>query len=238
MATQTHQFFTDRSKSPHNPSQLVSSSPYYKDPAEFTVHTQKHRSFCQATATVGAKSLVLLPVTVLEIEAGSRKVGALLPCGTRSPQAHRHPRPSRHVPPPHTTLVSPRADGSTAPHGLNLLFLYSFTRLRLRNGAAHTGTLSRETHDTRCCPISREQESVGVVTDLDNAIRARPGLRLLQGRPKNLGVPQQVDEPKLPIPQQQLRAARELKQLDRARVPRTSNYNINQAGGMRNNMGP
>ena len=98
MATQTHQFFTDRSKSPHNPSQLVSSSPYYKDPAEFTVHTQKHRSFCQATATVGAKSLVLLPVTVLEIEAGFRKVGALLPCGTRSPQAHRHPRPSRHVP--------------------------------------------------------------------------------------------------------------------------------------------
>ena len=41
MATQTHQFFTDRSKSPHNPSQLVSSSPSNKDPAEFAVHTQK-----------------------------------------------------------------------------------------------------------------------------------------------------------------------------------------------------
>ena len=119
MATQTHQFFTDRSKSPHNPSQLVSSSPYYKDPAEFTVHTQKHRSFCPATATVGAKSLVLLPVTVLEIEAGFRKVGALLPCGTRSPQAHRHPRPSCHVPLHTQHCIPPRADGSTAPHGLN-----------------------------------------------------------------------------------------------------------------------
>ena len=41
MATQTHQVFTDRSKSPHNPSHLVSSSPSYKDPAEFTVHMQK-----------------------------------------------------------------------------------------------------------------------------------------------------------------------------------------------------
>ena len=102
MATQTHQFFTDRSKSPHNPSQLVSSSPYYKDPAEFTVHTQKHRSCCQATATVGAKSLVLLPVTVLEIEAGFRKVGALLPCGTRSPQACR-------------SLISPRALDNPPP---------------------------------------------------------------------------------------------------------------------------
>ena len=41
MATQTHQFFTDRSKSPHNPSQLVSSSPSNKDPADFAVHAQK-----------------------------------------------------------------------------------------------------------------------------------------------------------------------------------------------------
>ena len=111
MATQTHQFFTDRSKSPHNPSQLVSSSPYYKDPAEFTVHTQKHRSFCPATATVGAKSLVLLPVTVLEIEARFRAptLRDALPPGP-SPSS---PLVSRA--PPHTTLVSPlRADGSTA----------------------------------------------------------------------------------------------------------------------------
>ena len=87
----------------------------------------QHRSFCPATATVGAKSLVLLPVTVLEIEAGFRKVGALLPCGTRSPQAHRYPRPSRHVPPLTQHCIPPRADGSTAPHGLNphcFAFLY------------------------------------------------------------------------------------------------------------------
>ena len=145
MATQTHQFFTDRSKSPHNPSQLVSSSPYYKDPAEFTVHTQKHRSFCQATATVGAKSLVLLPVTVLEIEAGFRKVGALLPCGTRSPQAHRYPRPSRHVPPLTQHCIPPRADGSTAPHGLQphcFAFLYQAPPAQRRG--AHGDALARD----------------------------------------------------------------------------------------------
>ena len=87
----------------------------------------QHRSFCPATATVGAKSLVLLPVIVLEIEAGFRKVGALLPCGTRSPQAHRYPRPSRHVPPLTQHCIPPRADGSTAPHGLQphcFAFLY------------------------------------------------------------------------------------------------------------------
>ena len=50
MATQTHQYFTDRSKSPHNPSQLVSSSPSNKDPAEFAVHTQKTLLF-RPTAT-------------------------------------------------------------------------------------------------------------------------------------------------------------------------------------------
>ena len=145
MATQTHQFFTDRSKSPHNPSQLVSSSPYYKDPAEFTVHTQKHRSCCQATATVGAKSLVLLPVTVLEIEAGFRKVGALLPCGTRSPQAHRYPRPSRHVPPLTQHCIPPRADGSTAPHGLQphcCAFLYQAPPAQRRG--AHGDALARD----------------------------------------------------------------------------------------------
>ena len=76
----------------------------------------QHRSFCPATATVGAKSLVLLPVTVLEIEAQFRAstLRDALPPGP-SPSS---PLVSRA--PPHTTLVSPlRADGSTAPHGLN-----------------------------------------------------------------------------------------------------------------------